>query len=154
MFVIPINEGATVSLPAAEVGRASAFRALLVGVPADLENVQVHFGTPTNASGTPVMCVAAPGGDWRVYASGFYFPDEGKAKYRVSARTPEGDSVHLGEGTLYIEPSSLNTDGAAIPIVPDDTYLRNPKTGLWHKFTCEMEGDNLLPVLNKKGITR
>ena len=35
MFVIPINEGSPVPLPLAEVGRASAFRALIVGVDAD-----------------------------------------------------------------------------------------------------------------------
>ena len=154
MLTIPIKEGSPLSLPAAEVGRASAFRALLVGVSADLENVEVHFATPTNASGTAVKCTPIPGGDWRVYASGLYFPDEGKAKYRVSARTPEGDSVHLGEGTLYIEPSSLNTDGAAIPIVPEDTYLRNPKTGLWHKFTCTFDDGILTPKIAKEGITR
>ncbi len=154
MFVIPINEGSTVSLPAADVGRASAFRALLVGVPRDLENVEVHFATPTNASGTPVRCDAMPGGDWRVYASGIYFPDEGKAKYRVTARTPQGDSVHLGEGALRIVPSSLNVDAAAIPIVPDDMYLRNPMTGLWHKLTCTIEDGDMLPLLSKEGITK
>ena len=154
MFVIPINEGSTVPLPAAEVGRASAFRALLVGVPRDLENVEVHFATPTNASGTPVRCDAMPGGDWRVYASGIYFPDEGKAKYRVTARTPQGDSVHLGEGTLRIVPSSLNVDAAAIPIVPKDTYLRNPLTGLWHKLTCTIEDGDMLPLISKEGITK
>lgn len=154
MFVIPINEGSTVPLPAAEVGRASAFRALLVGVPGDLENVEVHFATPTNASGTPVRCDAMPGGDWRVYASGIYFPDEGKAKYRVTARTPQGDSVHLGEGTLRIVQSSLNVDAAVIPIVPDDTYLRNPVTGLWHKLTCTIEDGDMLPLISKEGITK
>ena len=154
MFVIPINEGSTVPLPAAEVGRASAFRALLVGVPGDLENVEVHFATPTNASGTPVRCDAMPGGDWRVYASGIYFPDEGKAKYRVTARTPQGDSVHLGEGALRIVPSSLNVDAAAIPIVPEDTYLRNPETGLWHKLTCTIEDGDMLPLISKEGITK
>ena len=154
MFVIPINEGSTVPLPAADVGRASAFRALLVGVPGDLENVEVHFATPTNASGTPVRCDAMPGGDWRVYASGIYFPDEGKAKYRVTARTPQGDSVHLGEGALRIVPSSLNVDAAAIPIVPEDTYLRNPLTGLWHKLTCTIEDGDMLPLISKEGITK
>ena len=154
MFVIPINEGSTVPLPAAEVGRASAFRALLVGVPGDLENVEVHFATPTNASGTPVRCDAMPGGDWRVYASGIYFPDEGKAKYRVTARTPQGDSVHLGEGALRIVPSSLNVDAAAIPIVPEDTYLRNPLTGLWHKLTCTIEDGAITPSVSETGVTR
>ena len=119
MFVIPINEGSTVPLPAAEVGRASAFRALLVGVPGDLENVEVHFATPPNASGTP-----------------------------------QGDSVHLGEGTLRIVPSSLNVDAAAIPIVPDDMYLRNPMTGLWHKLTCTIEDGDMLPLISKEGITK
>lgn len=154
MFKIPIKEGSSHALPAATVGRASAFRALLVGVPADLENVEVHFGTPTNASGTPVKCMAAPGGDWRVYASGLYFPTEGKARYRVSARTPEGDSVHLGDGALYVVPSSLNTDGAAIPIVPEDTYLYNPATGLWHKLTCAIEDNCIVPIVSKEGITK
>ena len=154
MFIIPIKEGSPVALPAAEVGRASAFRALLVGVPADLENVEVHFATPTNASGAAVKCTAVPGGDWRVYASGLYFPDEGRAKYRVSAKTPEGDSVHLGEGALRIVASSLNIDEAELPIVPEDTYLRNPTTGLWHKLTCTIEDGDMLPLISKNGVTK
>ena len=154
MFTIPIKEGSPTALPFAEVGRGSAFRALLVGVSPELENVEVHFATPTNATGSAVKCDAMPGGDWRVYASGIYFPDEGRAKYRVSARTPQGDSVHLGEGPLRIVPSSLNVDEAAIPIVPEDTYLRNPKTGLWHKFTCTIEDGDMLPVISKEGITK
>ena len=154
MFVIPIKEGSTVALPSAEVGRASAFRALLVGVPGDLENVEVHFATPTNASGTAVKCDAMPGGDWRVYASGIYFRDEGKAKYRVSAKTPQGDSVHLGEGALRIVPSSLNVDEAELPIVPEDTYLRNPETGLWHKLSVSIVDGALTPAIAKIGVTR
>jgi len=154
MFIIPIKEGSPTALPFAEVGRGSAFRALLVGVPADLENVEVHFATPTDASGAAAKCDAMPGGDWRVYASGLYFPDEGKAKYRVSARTPQGDSVHLGEGALRIVASSLNVDEAELPIVPEDTYLRDPRTGLWHKFTCTIEDGALTPKLAKEGITR
>ena len=154
MFIIPIKEGSTVALPAAEVGRASAFRALLVGVPADLENVEVHFATPTDTSGKAVVCTAMPGGDWRVYASGLYFPDEGKAKYRVSAKTPEGDSVHLGEGALRVVASSLNVDEAELPIVPEETYLRNPQTGLWHKLTCTIEDGDMVPLISKNGVTK
>ena len=154
MFIIPIKEGSPVALPTAEVGRASAFRALLVGVPPELENVEVHFATPTNASGAAVKCSPAPGGDWRLYASGLYFPDEGRAKYRVSARTPQGDSVYLGAGALEIAPSSLNVDEADLPIVPEDTYLRDPRTGLWHKFTCTIEDGDMVPVLSKEGVTK
>ena len=89
-----------------------------------------------------------------MYASGLYFPDEGRARYRVSARTPQGDSVHLGAGTLEIVPSSINVEESALPIVPEDTYLRNPATGLWHKFTCTFEDGMLTPNIAKEGITR
>lgn len=154
MFTIPINEGSSVALPAAEVGRASAFRALIVGVSGDLENVEVHIGTPTNASGTAVKCDAMPGGDWRVYASGIYFPDVGRAKYRVTARTPQGDSMQLGEGVLRIVQSSLNVDEAAVPIVPEETYIRNPETGLWHKLTCTLEDGVITPSVSATGVTR
>jgi hypothetical protein len=154
MFTIPIKEGSPTALPFAEVGRGSAFRARLTGVSPELENVEVHFATPTNASGSAVKCEAVPGGEWRVYASGLYFPDEGRARYRVSARTPQGDSVHLGAGTLEIVPSSINVEESALPIVPEDTYLRNPATGLWHKFTCTFEDGMLTPNIAKEGITR
>lgn len=154
MMTIPIKEGAKTALPAAEVGRASAFRALLVGVSADLENVEVHFATPTNATGSAVKCDPLPGGDWRVYASGLYFPDVGRAKYRVSAKTPQGDSVFLGEGTLDVVQSSLNVDDGALPIVPEDTYLRNPATGLWHKLTCTFEDGMLTPSIAREGVTK
>lgn len=154
MFTIPIKEGSPTALPFAEVGRGSAFRAMLVGVSPELENVEVHFATPTNATGSAVKCEAVPGGDWYVYASGLYFPDEGRARYRVSARTPEGGSIHLGEGTLEIVGSSLNVDEADLPIVPEDAYVRNPATGLWHKFTCTFEDGALTPTIAKEGITR
>ena len=154
MFIIPIKEGSPVALPSAEVGRASAFRALLVGIPSELENVEVHFATPANASGAAVQCDAMPGGDWRVYASGIYFPDEGAAKYRVSARTAQGDSVHLGEGALRIVPSSLNLASADVPAVPADTYLRNPRTGFYHRLTVSVEDGQLVPYIDSEGITK
>lgn len=154
MTTIPVKEGSPVALPSVEVGRASVFRARVVGVPADLENVQIHIGAPTDASGTAVPCAAAPGGEWRVYASGLYFPATGRAQYRVTARTPQGDSVHLGTGTLFVVDSSLNVDEAAAPIVPEDTFLRNPATGRWHKFTCRIEDGEIVPELEKEGITK
>lgn len=154
MFVIPINEGSPVSLPLAEVGRASAFRALIVGVDADLENVEVHFGTPTNASGTAVKCDALPGGDWRVYASGIYFPEVGRTTYRVTARTPQGDSTQLGAGTLMVSPSVLNVEETLVPLVPEDAYIRNPATGLWHKLTCTFEDGAITPSVSETGVTR
>lgn len=155
MFVIPVKEGSPIALPPAEVGWASAFRARIVGVAAELENVQIHIGRPDNANGSAVACTALPGGEWRAYASPIYFPMPGKAKYRVTARTPEGDSVLLGTGSLTVAAAPVNTPGSETEIIPDDTYVRNPKTGLWHKLTITEEEDgDLTPHLEPKGIAR
>ena len=109
---------------------------------------------PWSARRASCAWTPALGGDWRLYASGLYFPDEGRAKYRVSARTPQGDSVYLGAGALEIAPSSLNVDEADLPIVPEDTYLRNPATGLWHKLTCTFDDGMLTPIIAKEGVTK
>lgn len=154
MFTIPINEGSRTSLPAAEVGRASAFRALLVGVPGELENVEVHFGTPDGANFACVPCTATQGGNWRVYASPIYFMNAGSAKYFVTAKTPEGDSAYLGAGGLYVMDSPQNIGATEATIVPNDTYLRNPQTGLWHRLTCKFENGVLTPTLADKGESK
>ena len=138
------------ALPTAEVGCGSAFRALLVGVPRDLENVEIHFGSP----GTALHCEALPGGDWRAYASGLYFPDETRTQYHVTARTPQGNSLWLGSGVLFVRPAPANTDAASAPIVPDDTYVRNPETGKWHKLTVSFEGGLLVPDIEPNGVDR
>lgn len=141
MLKICIGDGAGLALPAVEVGRGSAFEALLVGVPARYENVQVAFGLAGDTVANPCPCSAKPGGEWGVYASAAFFPNEGRAHYHVTARTGRGDSVYLGRGTLRIVPSVLNVEGADVPIVPEDFCVRNPVTGLWHRVFAEANED-------------
>ena len=154
MLVIPIKEGSTLPLPAAEVGRNFALRARLTGVPRDLENVQVAFDSRSGASETVVPCAAMPGGDWSLYASPLNFPVAGKVKYRVTARTSQGDSIYLGTGSLTIAPAIANIDAAETAIVPNDTYVHNPETGLWHKLTVSLEDGELVPEIDRNGVAR
>lgn len=152
-----INIGNNPNDPLAQiaVGRSSAFVARLVGVPSDVENVEVHFGTRNDLSINPCVCRKVPGGEWKCYANGFFFPDEGKAHYHVTAKTAAGDSVYFGKGKLIIMPSVINVKPGAVGIVPDETYVRNPKTGLWHKVIAELdENGEIVMATEQEGITK
>lgn len=154
MKKIIVTENPRDQLNEIAVGRASAFEAVIVGVPAHLECVQVHFGTRDDLSRNAVDCTYVPGGEWKCYANGFFFPDAGKAHYHVTAKTFKGDSVYLGSGVLRIIPSVLCAD-TANAIIPADTYIRNPNTGLWHKIVAELdESGQIVLATEQEGITK
>jgi len=50
--------------------------------------------------------------------------------------------------------SAINMSEADVPAVPEDTYIRNPATGLWHKLTIAFEDGGFLPIISNEGITR
>lgn len=156
MRTIVLNPSCTdLGLPEVRVGRASAFYALVRGVPAAFDNVQIHFCRPGGTAPSVATGVRVPGNDVRVYASPLHFPDEGRTRYHITARDAEGASVWLGSGTLQIEPSVLNADGQDAPLVPEDTCIRNPKTGLYHKLLAEANEDGEITLsLEQEGITK
>lgn len=140
-------------LKALTVGRGSVLQADLFGVPEDLDMVQVHVGR----SGSPgiftcVPCIARSNRRWYCYASGLNFAEAGEVEYHVTGTDPRGGSHWLGRGKLTIEPSVLTCPEA--PIVPEDTYVRNPETGLWHKLTVTFDDGVLTPEVSTEGITR
>lgn len=154
MNLICIGSNTRNLLPEIVNGRASAYYALIRGVPEEVDHVEVHFGKPENASTNAVVCRRVPGGDWKVYANGFFFPDVGKTVYHITARSDKGDSVYLGGGTLRVTQSVLNVTEGEEPIIPADTMVRNPRTGLWHKLTAEVNDDGQVVVgVEKEGIT-
>ena len=153
MQSIQVAQDSALRLPTVTVGRASAFRARLVGIPRDLERVQIAFGTPKDNSSCAVQCDPRPGGEWTAYASGAYFLVEGRASYHVTALTPRGDSVYLGAGTLFIVPSVLNVEETALPVIPPDCYVRGAD-GLYYKVTAELDEDGLpYMVVDRKGVS-
>lgn len=136
------------------VGRGSVLELEITGAPEGLQNVQLHVGRIGRSDFVPVTATPMPDNRWAVYANGLNFPDEGRTKYHLTGRDERDGSVWLGSGTLLIMPSVLNVDGAAAPIVPEDTYLLNPETGLWHKLTCTIEDGDMVPEISKEGIAR
>ena len=136
------------------VGRASAQEFELVGVPDGVANVMVHVGRPGTDNYSAVLAHPLPDGRWGVYVSGLYFPEVGKGKYHVTGKDGRDGSVWLGRGRLNIEQSVLNVDPDAIPLVPDDAYVRNPVTGLWHKLEVAVENGVLVPEFSDQGVSR
>ncbi len=155
MLTIPISPETSIPRKSIEVGRASAFRARLVGIPADFDNVQIHFGRPDTGDANAVACTPVPGGEWNAYAGGAYFPAVGKAQYHVTARTPQGDSAYLGSGTLRVVPSVLNVGAEEALVVPQDLYAHSPKNGLYYKVTAELDEDGVpFLIVDRNGVTK
>lgn len=154
MLVIPIKSNPSAPLPEVTVGRASALSAKIVGVPADFSSVQVAFGNPEDGSLCPCPCDPKKGGDWGLYASGAFFLSVGKAAYHVTAKTRKGDSAWLGCGTLRVVQSVLNVEPSAVPVIPDECYVRGAD-GLYYKVTAELDEDGVpYMVVAKEGITK
>lgn len=154
---IGINEPARRGWPLAHitVGRASAVELLVRGAPGGIDDLKVHFSLP-GGKGSAYAIKGRPYGAnaWKVYANGLNFPDEGDAEYNVTAVDSHGNGVWLGRGALSVLPSVLHDAGGEAPIVPADTYIRNPATGLWHLLSVEVDGSGaLVPVLGE-GVER
>lgn len=154
MIVNVGKPGEVATLRAITVGRGSALELDIAGVPEDVVNVVFHAGRPGTENYSAVAASALPGGRWAVYASGLHFPDVGVGKYHVTGRDWRGGSVWLGSGRLTVEQSVLNVDPDAIPLVPDDAYVRNPVTGLWHKLNVTVEDGVLTPEFSDQGVSR
>ena len=155
MIAIKVSDNPAIPLRALEIGRASAFEAIIVGIPAEHENVQLHFGVPESEDVAAVACKPVPGGDWKAYATGAYFPTVGKAQYHITAKTRQGDSIYLGKGTLRVTASVLNVDDPANLIVPPNMHAFNPDNGLYYKVTAKLDADGVpFLIVDRNGVTR
>ena len=142
------------ALPTLTIGRAATFECEILNAPQGLQEVQAHFSKPGNPTFTAVDARPLSDNRWAIYANALNFPTEGLATYHLTGKDQNDNSVWLGSGRLEIVPSVLHSDAADVPIVPEDTYVRNPATGLWHKITLHFEGDELVLDYDKEGITR
>lgn len=136
------------------VGRASVLECEIVGIPRGFSKVQLHVGRADTAAMFPVVAVQHPGGVWRVYANALVFPDAGRFPYHVTARDEQNGSRWIGSGYVTVLASVLNVDGSAVPPIPEDTYIRNTETGLWHKLTVTIEDGEIVAQLEQEGITK
>ena len=137
-----------------EVGQGSSFGCDILGVSPCIDDLQVHLGK-INAKGFyPVRASLSGDGVWRLYTNGFVFPVVGDSKYHITGRDMEGNSRWLGSGRLRVFASTLHVIDEDLTIVPEDTYLRNPDTGLWHRLYVRMEDGLLVPEIDEEGVVR
>ena len=81
---------------------------------------------------------------------GFVGPMKSALTYLHTAQV----GMDTGAGTLMVVPSVLNVKETLVPLVPEDTWVRNPKTGLWHKLEVTVEDGVLVPEFSNVGVSR
>ena len=95
-------------------------------------------------------------GPFRCYLSPFNFPDESDAlKYHVVGTDSNGNPRWLGTGRLCVMENPADGSPVDPPIIPADTYIRNPVTGLYHKLLADVtELGELTTYCDPEGIER
>ena len=154
MQSINISDRTNILLPTLSAERGSVLECEIRGIAKHLDHVQVHIGRKDTSALFPVNAVREPGGIWRVYVPGLVFPDVGKVQYQISALDDKRGSHWLGGGYICISPSVINVDEPPSALIPEDTYIRNPATGLWHKLSVTFEDGEMVSQLEQEGITR
>ena len=123
-------------------------------------NVRV-FRTPDPATGEPRDPYVAPAtlqedGLWRCYLTPLCFSDVAKdLQYDLIGLDGSNNPRHLGFGPLRVLVSHLTQDGTLPDIIPADTYIYNPTTGLWHKLVATVDESGVITTaVEQEGIER
>lgn len=128
------------------VGKLSSAVFRIAGdIPDDINGMTVQIGRvadPTTHQSRPNFTAATTrnaDGTFRCYLSPFLFPDVSDAlKYHVLGLDASGNQRWLGTGALIVRDNPADGSPDAPEIIPRDTYVRNPATGLYHKLTAEV----------------
>ena len=145
------------------VGKLSSAVFRIVGdIPDDIRGMTLQIGRTADATThepRPNLTAAAErqgDGTYRCYLSPFFFPDLSDAlEYHVMGEDTNDNSRWLGTGALVVRDNPA--DGSPVPpeIIPADTYIRNPATGLYHKLTAALNEYGELSIdLESEGIQR
>ena len=153
-------------LATCNVGRLSSAVFVIGGdVPDDIDTIAVQIGRtpdPNTHQPRPNYTAAATrqtDGTFRCYLSPFYFPEIAPdLHYHVigtDTAAPTANPRWLGTGDLRILENPANGSSVSPEIIPADTYIRNPATGLYHKLVAEVNEDGELSVaIEKEGISK
>jgi len=141
------------------VGALSSAVAVLRGVPPDIDRAAVVIQAPGETPDPPRFRADATkqaDGTWRCYMSPWCFPEAAAAlEYHVVGVDALDNPRWLGRGALDVHDCPADGSGDAPPIVPRDTYIRNPVTGLYHLLTAAVDGDgNITLDLAEEGVER
>ena len=150
------------------VGKLSSAVFTIEGdVPDDVSAVTVSIGrTPDpetqesrpdfTAAATETTPEGSPRRSFRCYLAPFYFPDVSNAlEYHIIALDAEGRPRWLGTGTLVVIDNPANGSAVSPDIIPADTYIRNPATGLYHLLTATVnEYGEIVTTVSPEGVER
>lgn len=143
-------------------GVLSSAVVVIHGMPADIEGAGIVFGvaptgqTPHDPPVYRAVATRQADGTWRAYVSPFTFPTVGLSlEYSVVGADVHENPRWLGTGQLNVVACPANGSSDVPAIVPRDTYIRNPVTGLYHLLTATVDEDgNLTLDLSDEGETR
>lgn len=151
-------------LATCNVGKLSSAVFVIEGdIPDDTDTIAVQIGrTPDPQTQEPRKNFTvtadrnADGTAFRCYLAPFYFPDEADAlEYHVVATDTTGNPRWLGTGQLIVRDNPADGSPVTPEIIPADTYIRNPATGLYHKLTAAVNEYGELSIdLESEGIQR
>lgn len=147
------------------VGKLSSAVMRIAGdIPDDIDGVTVQIGRtedPTTHQPRTNFIAAASEVDgmprsFRAYLSPFLFPDTSDAlEYHVIATDDHGNARWLGTGPLVVRENPANGSPVPPEVIPADTYIRNPVTGLYHKLTAAVnELGEIVIDCDPEGIQR
>lgn len=127
-----------IPLPHLWSGRGSRAMINVSGHPADTTPLIIY--TAPEAEEATVIEADDSG---NIYINGWSLDFAADVRYEIVARDADGVSTSMGKGQLTVYASS--TSGSIPtppPIVPPETYVRNPVTGLYHLVTAVLNEDN------------
>lgn len=148
------------------VGKLSSAVFMIGGdIPDDVDTIAVQIGrTDDPTTHTPRQNFTAAATEvegqtprcFRAYLSPFLFPDTSDAlEYHVIATDDHGNARWLGTGPLIVRDNPANGSPVPPEIIPADTYIRNPATGLYHKLTAAVnELGEIVLDCDPEGIQR
>ena len=118
-------------LPHLWSGRGSRAMILVVDHPAD--STALFIFTAPGASESTVIESDVLG---NIYINGWSLDFSAQVTYEIVARDENG-STSMGKGLLTVYASATSgTIPTPPPLIPPDTYILNPVTGLYHKITA------------------
>ena len=150
-------------LECANVGKLSSAVFIIGGdIPDDIASMAVQIGRtedPTThqpRENFTASTTRQDDGTFRCYLAPFYFPDISAAlSYHVIGTDGSSNARWLGTGPLVVRDNPANGSPVVPPIIPADTYIRNPATGLYHKLTAELNEDGeIIVAADTEGVER
>lgn len=152
-------------------GKLSSAVWFITNVPDDIEGLAIQIGrTPDPTTHQPrdnftaaATLVASQGiggaahvSLWKCYLSPFYFPDAATAlEYHIIGTDAEANPRWLGTGQLCVKDNPADGSPVAPDVIPRDTYIRNPVTGLYHLLTANVNDDGEITLhLADEGIQK